>query len=652
MGAYGLAVAAAFAVALAVLVSVSSTSTAEAQTAPGKSAEVQFGGTGADFGSGVGTGATDSIVRFEIDPLSTAMGSFGFNDGQALVCKNNTACDTGRTDATPPAQVDDSIVVKVNVDADSPKGFILVKATGPLPGAQTVAYHSIDVDPGQTPGTLTVKPEGGVTTLDADDNNDQVVLTITLKDTANPSKGIAGEAITLVTTNGVFIPLTGTGEDITGGTAGATACVGTGVVQACSPTTSADASGDDTDDGAGQIKVRFRGSTREGVAEITATHGTSGLTDTVRIVLSGNAKKLSAEADQDSVELGGSVFVVLTVTDSADNPIRGHTDIPDVTSSDITGPSDDARKVTVSTDRDKDPNENRKVDDGDIPACGNDEDASAAEDSTNLTSDGTNDGEDVPAGTNSDGQCVIHVSTSNTKNAETTRGTHTLKFKLSSAVGAATVTVEIAVSGTPTTIDSDAPARIDPLEEVTVNLTVLDDDGVRVGKVYYSVTKISDGGVITSGESGQTSDGRAKFAYLGPEGTAQFLVRTWTKAHDVAGTKQTARAQILIEVAEAMPEEPEEPMPSGDATLSVTGNLGVFSGGSLDDLAAAAGDACPGGAIIGAQADGEWQLWSSSAPDFANIGFTSAFADGLDMQAVWVSSCEADAMDSEGSMGG
>ena len=43
------------------------------------------------------------------------------------------------------------------------------------------------------------------------------------------------------------------------------------------------------------------------------------------------------------------------------------------------------------------------------------------------------------------------------------------------------VEVEIQVGGAPATIESDAPERIDPSDELTVNVTVLDDEGVRVG---------------------------------------------------------------------------------------------------------------------------------------------------------------------------
>ena len=41
------------------------------------------------------------------------------------------------------------------------------------------------------------------------------------------------------------------------------------------------------------------------------------------MTLFGTAKNLAAEAEQGSVEQGGTVFVVLTVTDAAGNPVSG-----------------------------------------------------------------------------------------------------------------------------------------------------------------------------------------------------------------------------------------------------------------------------------------------------------------------------------------
>ena len=388
-------------------------------------------------------------------------------------------------------------------------------------------------------------------------------------------------------------------------------------------------------------------------------------------MLYGPVATITAEAEQSAIQVGGKTFIVVTATDKGGNPVVGVRAGVKSGATGVVGPvgSNVSTEVTVDNNVDKDTNGNQKADTGDYPACGNQ--VAAADDPGTADTDETapgllSNGNDVGAGTNAKGQCVIEVEAQDpnpgTAN-DAARGRHTITINALAETGSLAnpkveaVEVTIDVGGPPDSIMHDAPERMDPLAEITVSLTVLDDEGVRVGEVHYSVVKVSDDGVITSAAAGRTSDGRAKFSYLAPStpGTAQFLVRTWNKAHDAAGAKQTARAQILIEIAEEAMEEPDEPMPDedampeGDATLSVTGNLGVFSGGSLADLAAAAGDACPGGAIIGAQDGGEWQLWSSSAPDFANIGFTSAFADGFSgTTPVWVTSCEADSMGDEG----
>ena len=67
--------------------------------------------------------------------------------------------------------------------------------------------------------------------------------------------------------------------------------------------------------------VTLIGAGREGTATVTITHGTLDPTS-VDVTLFGDAKNLAAEAEQGSVEQGGSVFVVLTVTDGAGNPSR------------------------------------------------------------------------------------------------------------------------------------------------------------------------------------------------------------------------------------------------------------------------------------------------------------------------------------------
>ena len=90
-----------------------------------------------------------------------------------------------------------------------------------------------------------------------------------------------------------------------------------------------------------------------------------------------------------------------------------------------------------------------------------------------------------------------------------------------------------------------------------------------------------------------------------------------------------------------------------DATLTGSGSIRFFSGGSVDDLSAAATAACPGGAIVWVQADdGSWPApLSTTAPAFANAPFTAAFPDGFDgPTGVWVSSCDEGSMDNEGDM--
>ena len=63
---------------------------------------------------------------------------------------------------------------------------------------------------------------------------------------------------------------------------------------------------------------------------------------------------------------------------------------------------------------------------------------------------------------------------------------------------------------------SDALERIDPSAELTVNVTVTDDEGVRVGSVFIDVVHTAGDGAIITDASEKTKDGRAKFTYLAP----------------------------------------------------------------------------------------------------------------------------------------
>ena len=83
------------------------------------------------------------------------------------------------------------------------------------------------------------------------------------------------------------------------------------------------------------------------------------------------------------------------------------------------------------------------------------------------------------------------------------RGTHTIVVVASDdgsdgPRGVNTVTLEVQVGGSPATVQSDAPERLDPSGELTVNITVVDDEGVRVGSVAIEVDQTAgDGKIIT-----------------------------------------------------------------------------------------------------------------------------------------------------------
>ena len=223
---------------------------------------------------------------------------------------------------------------------------------------------------------------------------------------------------------------------------------------------------------------------------------------------------------------------------------------------------------------------------------------------------------------------------------DATRGPHTLNFAIGAAIKAS-ATIEVA--GKPSSITTDAPERVDPGSVTEITVSVWDDEDVLVGITSVKVRKVDGGGLIENegdGGSEMTSNGQSKFTFIAPSAAS---------SSEILITAGTVNHRVTLNIGEEEPEEPPAPAPS-DATLAVTGNLGVFSGGSLEDLAAAAGDACPGGSVIWAQdGDGTWQVWSSSAPAIANIAFSTAFADGFSgVTPVWVSSCDGGGMESEG----
>ena len=128
-----------------------------------------------------------------------------------------------------------------------------------------------------------------------------------------------------------------------------------------------------------------------------------------------------------------------------------------------------------------------------------------------------------------------------------------------------------------------------------------------------------------------TSNGQSKFTFIAPTaaGASEILISAGDVNH-----------RVPLQIGEPEADEPEEP--EAAPSLTVQGNLGSFSGGSLEEFGAAVEAACPGGAVIWAQAaDNSWVSYSSTAPAFANASFEASFSGGFaDHKLVWVSDCQ------------
>ena len=619
MGAYGLAVAAAFAVALAVLLSVSSTVEA---VEPGKSGTVSSIATPPTGGE-----LDDGVVRFEIDSLSTASGSFAANGGQVLVCNDNGKCDTDD-------DVNGSVSVKVNVDEDSADGFILVKTTDVLrPAGPNTGYDSIDVETLPQPASLTARATA--TTIDAngaiaeDGDPGRTEIVATVKNNKSPSVGMNDQRLTFVTTLGVMdCPLSGTGDaEINAATN----------VQWCQVWTSSSAeTGETAADGNAVIDLKASG--REGTAIVTVSHGTLDPTS-VDVTLFGTAKAMTAEAEQGSVEVGGSVFVVLTVSDAAGNPVKNVQPGPAETDP-IAGPGDDAIPVTTSQDTNgsgspynvnKDPKVTADAttndvskDKGDIPSCG----AFIAVDATpDATPPGS--GKFASTGTNDSGQCVVEVNATpdnsvTSTDESSTRGVHTLNFELDDVEAS----VEIEVAGAAASIASDAPESVAELSDTKITVTVRDDEGVLVGETDINVIKVAGAGLAegpATKDGAQTKNGSATFTYAaGLEDDVVFRV--------IAGSGASAvRDTIRLQVGEPVEEPPPAP-PSLSPAPSATGiTLVNFSGGSVEELGTAVTTACGGGgSAYATDYQGNWVSYIPAAMIPAvNATFGALFSDGV-----------------------
>ena len=379
-------------------------------------------------------------------------------------------------------------------------------------------------------------------------------------------------------------------------------------------------------------KVTLNGSNRPGTATVTFSSGE--LSATASIVLYGPVATISAASEQGSIEVGGDTNIVVTVLDSGDNPVAGAQVGVAAGATGVVGPERLANKVLVNNETDKDVNGDQAVDKGDLPACGNQVSVEETGGNGDAVVPGTGlrtTAGDVVAGTNLDGKCVIFVDSSATPGSATARGTHTITVNAVDADGVALAkieaqSVEIQVGGPPATIVSDAPSRIDPSAEVTVSLTVSDDEDVRVGKVTIEVIHTAGDGAIIADTAASTTDGRASFSYIAPStpGVVEFLVRT------KSGGAVTSQLPIIINIGAEPEEAPDAPPATWSAPIaSGTHNL-VWNG---DDGAAPADGAGEGVTAIWQWNGTGWDGYFPAAADVPGGNTLSSLTNGA---AYWV----------------
>ena len=646
MGAYGLAVAAAFAVALAVLLSVSSTP-AEAfiesrntdgtyTTGSAETGNAQNGDTVYIRNAAIG------FVLYEITSIGSASASFTHGDadedGQSLYC-------TPATGTTPTCDVDTAnagSTVALKIDDDSGKGAIFVKHT-PV-GGTTSSTDQIMVTVKQVPTTLTAK--ANTSSIDAKGKGAAGTTYVDIRLTDANNKGIALEAITIVSTRALLTEVAAEDGDVAATNmrtlkAGSvveavTLTAFTGASLAGSVTTTEDA-GASTDadndvDSSGYARVIVTGGGSPGVSTITVTAGE--LTATANIVLHGVVKTISAELEEGAIEVGGQTRIVVTALDAGDNPVANQ-EISVKTKGGVTPPEKLAKPVATDDEANKNSgNLQSLADKGDLPACGSFEGA------TDDAQTDDNEARPGSSGTNDDGQCVIEVSAPGGDTATTTddaaRGTHTIVLVANgtggdSPKGVNEAEVEIQVGGAPATIEHDGPERIDPSDELTINVTVVDDEGVRVGRVNIEVIHTAGDGAIITDIAARTKDGKAKFTYLAPStpGVTEFLVRT----KNAAGTVVTSQEPIIIAIGDepVVVEDPPDPPPSLSEAPSATGvTLTSFSGGTVEELKTALTAACSGDGVSAyTTSDGAWNTFIPGAPAQLNATFSELYAAGI-----------------------
>ena len=560
LGAYGLAVAAAFAVAFAVLVTAPRTSVVAQTTQPTPDTIFAASSSGvADptatpskkAGDKVYIGVTttsdvdNNLFKFSIDSSSDAVGTFtstrATGNGKTLNCRD-AATGTSTCDRDPDP---DQITVEIQIDAESDDGSALIVVVRNLSAQGTVQKSVvIDVTKAATPTKLTAKVQTGwPTAIPVEPNNlneiarvgsaaDARTRGMTSISVKLEAKGGAAVALplTITTTNALVFAERGLGSPCGVASAG----VNSQGVALCDARTF---------DGEGTISVW--GSGKPGVATVTFEAG--GFTETVNVTLYGEAKKIEAAAEQNSVQRGGSVFIVATVTDGAGNPVSAQTVEDGSGSTDGPKAPEGDNTVAVTTDN---------TVDKDVAGT-------------------ANDLPDCATGTNAKGKCVVQVTAPNPATAaqKATLGTHTVTLIGPSSIAAASrkVKVEITVAGAVDSITTDAPARVEPGSRTDIEVTIRDADGVLAGAQPVTATLVAGNGRVIGGAEALTTNGTRSFTYraANDEGTAEFdiEVRGLNAAGDAGTGKVLKTESFTIEVGgEPAPEPPAQPTAAGIAS--------------------------------------------------------------------------------------
>ena len=505
-----------------------------------------------DLGPGDGgafrpdAGATSTLFRFSVDPLSSAEASFHWKGGQTLNCADNRDCDLD--------YANDRLLVRLDIAEDADEGTrVIVEVENLTDTNRARARYVIPVIGDRQAATgLSVELASGSSASrpasgDSGNAAHEAVFRVLLQDNRSPPAGFAGGRLVVTTTRGVFRS-TGFGTN----------CPASGVTS-CTLTT--DANGG---------RIHLRGDGQPGAARLTFR--AAGFTATRDVTFYGAAARIAAAAEQSSVEVGGSVFVVVTVTDEAGNGIAGRTPAPGVGGNAVRGPRANAVTVTA-TDR-------------------------AAKDAAGTAND-------IPAcrdGTDGDGRCVIRVTAPDAAGTlrDATLGTHTITVVGESPIPEAgrRAAVDVTVAGPPARVSADAPRRVEPGASADVTVTVTDARGQRVGAQSVLVRQVAGGGRLVGAGPAVTRDGQHVFAWRAPARAdiANFEVEIRALDGDGAATasgRVLARTRFTIGAGD----EADAALPTLTPFPGFGAALTLFGGGSLAGLRTVLAEGCSNDAV-------------------------------------------------------